>query len=114
MEKELIEHRVDVIIKHIDLATNDLKDVELENFSNTSLLARAVSFSLEQICENISKIKKYFEKDFPEIAWQKIYDMRIIIAHMYVTVDTNIVYKTVKNDLPNLKQQLLKIKQSLK
>ena len=114
MEKELIEHRIDVIIKHIDLALEDLSGVKQEDFIDTSLLARAVSFSLEQICENTSKLRTYFEDKHPEIVWQKIYDMRIILAHMYVTVDTNVVYKTVKKDLPILKQQLLTIKNNLK
>lgn len=113
MDKELVCLRIEEIIKHIDLATTDLSEVELDSFSGTSLLARATAFSVEQICENTSKLRKTFEQDHPEIEWQKIYDMRIILAHMYIAVDTNIIYKTVKNDLPKLKQQLLKIKDNL-
>ncbi len=113
MDKELVSLRIDEIIKHIDLATSDLKDVKLENFIGTSLLARATAFSLEQICEHVSKIRKYFDKQYPIIPWDNIYDMRIILAHMYVMVDCDIVYKTVKKDLPPLKENLLKIKSEL-
>jgi len=114
MDNELVFLRIDEILKHIDLVSNDLKGVRLEDFKGTSLLARSSAFSLEQICEHISKLRKTFEKDYPEIPWDKIYDMRIILAHMYITVDCDIVYKTVKNDLPTLKTQLLKIKEDIK
>ena len=113
MDKELVVLRIDEIIKHIDLSTSDLQDVKLEDFKGTSLLARGTAFSLEQICEHVSKLRKTFEKDYPEIPWDKIYDMRIVLAHMYITVDCNIVYKTVKNDLPVLREQLEHIKNNL-
>ncbi len=114
MDKELISLRIDEIIKHIDFATTDLKEVELKDFNGNSLLARATSFSLEQICEHVSKIRKYFGETHPEIPWDKIYDMRIVLAHMYVTVDCDIVYKTAKKDLPKLRIQLLQLKEGLR
>lgn len=113
MDKELLSLRIDEVIKHIDFATKDLEDIKLEDFNGNSLLARATAFSLEQICEHVSKLRKTFESSHPEIPWDKIYDMRIVLAHMYVTVDCEIVYKTVKNDLPSLKSQLLNLKNSL-
>ena len=113
MDKELVNLRIDEILKHIDLATDDLKDVKQKDFIGTSLLARATAFSLEQICEHISKIRKTLADKYSEIPWDKIYDMRIVLAHMYITIDCDIAYKTVKNDLPLLKNQLLKIKKDL-
>lgn len=113
MDKELISSRIDFIIKHIDLAISDLKNVELENFDENSLLARAVSFSIEQICEHISKLRKKMESKFPNIPWDKIYDTRIVIAHIYTKVDTRTVYKIVKKDLPPLREQMLEMKNSL-
>ena len=113
MDKELISLRIDEIIKHIDFVTEDLKEISLENFNGNSLLARGTAFSLEQICDHVSKLRKTFEQSHQEIPWDKIYDMRIVLAHMYVTVDCKIVYNTVKNDLPKLKEQMLAIKNSL-
>ncbi len=114
MDKELISLRIDTIIKHIDSATLDLKNVNYEDFEGTSLLAKATAFSIEQICEHLTKLRKQFEKDYPNIPWEKAYNMRIIIAHMYLEIDTRIVYDTVKNDLLPLKEQLLKLKEDLK
>lgn len=113
MDTELISLRIDFIIKHIDLAFSDLSNVEIDDFGENSLLARGVSFSLEQVCEHVSKLKKHLETDHAEIPWDKIYNMRILIAHMYTKVDTKKVYQIVKNDLPPLREQLLEIKVNL-
>lgn len=113
MDKELVSLRIDQILKHIDLVTSDLSNVNLENFGEYSLLARAIAFSLEQICEHVTKLRKKYECDYPNIEWDKIYDMRIVLAHMYMKIDTDIVYKTVKQDLPLLKKQMLEIKSTL-
>jgi uncharacterized protein with HEPN domain len=37
------------------------------------------------------------------------YDMRNLLAHGYFKVDLKIVWKTIKFDLPDLKQQLMLI-----
>ena len=113
MDVELISLRIDFIIKHIDLATEDIKDVELKDFDEDSLIARSVAFSLEQICEHVTKLKSKLEKYNPDINWKEIYDMRIILAHMYNKIDTVEVYSTVKNDLPILRKQMLEIKANL-
>ena len=114
MDKELVCLGIDTIIKHIDSTTSDLKNISFKDFNGTSLLARATAFSIEQICEHLTKLKKQFESNYPDIPWGKAYDMRIIIAHMYLEVDTKIVYNTVKKDLLPLKEQLLKLKEDLK
>ena len=113
MDVELISLRIDFIIKQIDLAISDLSDVKIEDFHENSLLARGVSFSLEQVCEHTSKLRRKLEGDWNNVPWDKIYNMRIILAHMYTKVDTNKVYDIVKKDLPELREQLLVIKASL-
>ena len=113
MEKELIIHRIDEALKHIEYVEDDLKDIELENFSGTSLVARATAFSIEQICEHISKLRKDLEPNHPEIPWDKIYDMRIVLAHMYTSVNTRVVYRTAKADLPELEKQLIAMKKEI-
>ena len=96
MDKEVILLRIDEIIKQIDIVTNDFEN------------------SIEQICEHMSKLKKIFENDWPSIPWNKIYDTRIVIAHMYLKIEPKYIYETVKKDLPSLRAELLKLKESLK
>lgn len=114
MDKEVILLRIDEIIKQIDIVTNDFENLKLDDLKPDSLLGRATAFSIEQICEHMSKLKKIFENDWPSIPWNKIYDTRIVIAHMYLKIEPKYIYETVKKDLPSLRAELLKLKESLK
>ena len=40
MDKELISLRIDYVIKHIDLATDDIKNIALEDFDEYSYLLK--------------------------------------------------------------------------
>lgn len=113
MDKELISVRIDEIINHVNMATKDLENVSLDEFDEVSLLGRAVTFSVEKICEHLTKLKQDLETLYPNLPWNQARDMRIIIAHMYLSLDKEIVYNTVKNDLLPLKEELLQIKKTL-
>ena len=44
-----------------------------------------------------------------EIPWLAIYDMRNIISHEYSNVDEEVIYSTIKDDLPPLKNVIVQI-----
>ena len=47
---------------------------------------------------------------FPQIPWRDANDMRNIVAHEYMQVDYEEVWKVVTMDFPALEQQLLSIR----
>lgn len=47
---------------------------------------------------------------YPEIPWKEISGMRNKIVHEYFGVDTEILWKTIKDDLPVLKETIVRIK----
>jgi uncharacterized protein with HEPN domain len=47
-----------------------------------------------------------FIKQHPELPWAQMRGMRNVAIHEYFYVDLEIVWKTVKNDLPRLKKQV--------
>ena len=47
---------------------------------------------------------------FPQIAWQDANDMRNVVAHEYMQVDHEEVWKVVTMDFPILERQLLSIR----
>lgn len=68
-----------------------------------------VIFHLQIIGEASSNISPEVKDKFPEIPWPNIIAMRNIIVHEYFGIDLNEIWNTLTNKLPELKQQITKI-----
>ena len=77
----------------------------LSSQEGTKVLA-ANCMLLEAIGEGIKKIDRKTNKSLlilrPEIPWPEIMGMRDHIAHGYFDIDAELIYTTIKNDLPPL------------
>lgn len=69
----------------------------------------AVVREFEIIGEAAGRISKRTQKRFPKIPWKDTIGMRNRLIHAYFDVDHDIVWKTVRNYLPSLCQQLERI-----
>lgn len=90
------------------------KNVSKNDFMKNELLMDAVVRNLEIIGEASSKLTASFMKKHKEIEWRKIIGMRNRIIHAYDTVNFEIVWDVVQEDLPALKGKLEKIVSSHK
>lgn len=106
---ELTMLRINRIIDFIDRTTEDVNNVSKEEFIKSSLLQRATCFSVEQIGEMMNKLSKTLARSYPNLPWDLSYATRIVIAHHYEDVDFERIYNIIRDDLPPLKTQLLKI-----
>jgi len=104
MEKDrlYIKHILDAILA-IDQFT---MNVEFEGFLENKLLQDGVVRELEIIGEASKKLSSDFKDSHKELPWQDITGMRDKLIHEYFGVDLIVVWETVKQDLPNLKQKL--------
>lgn len=96
------------IIGHIENILDYMKSTNsLEDFSHNQLVVDAVVFNLVQIGEidkyRVSSVVKDTQLSVP---WHEMYGFRNRIIHDYDQINMNIVYDTVKEDLPNLLAQL--------
>lgn len=66
----------------------------------------AVLHNFAIIGEAVHNLDENFVKNHEEIEWDKINAMRNIIIHEYFGVDINLVWDTIKVDLPVLKEQI--------
>ena len=64
---------------------------------------------LEIIGEAAKGISPEFRKAHPDVAWKKMAGMRDRLVHGYFDVNLDVVWKTVRDDLPALIEQLEKI-----
>lgn len=70
-----------------------------------SLYSDAVIRNVEIIGEasnNVDKHYRGFAEAHSELPWTDAYEMRNAVAHGYFNVDLDIVWNTVRNDLPGL------------
>ena len=90
---------IEIIFQHI----NNLTEFE---FSKNILVQDAVIRRFEILGEAASKISPEFKTLHPEIEWKLMKEMRNKLSHEYFGVVTETIYKTVKRDLPLLKEKI--------
>lgn len=76
------------------------------DFISNELVIDAVIRNLEIIGVASHHIPDDLRCQLPEIAWHQIWGMRNCLAHDYPNVDPEILWKTVKEQIPQLRQQL--------
>jgi uncharacterized protein with HEPN domain len=67
---------------------------------------QAIVRSVEIIGEAASQISQEFRDSNPDVPWSKIIGMRNRLIHAYFDIDHELVYSTVRVDLPVLVNQV--------
>ncbi len=73
----------------------------------------AVFRRLEVIGEAVKGIPQEVRDKYPDIQWKEIAGLRDILIHGYFGVKTDRIWKVIEKDLPELKQQMLRVYQDL-
>jgi uncharacterized protein with HEPN domain len=81
-------------------------DKTREALDEDELLAFALVRALEIVGEAASRVSQETRSRFQQIRWKEIIGMRNKIIHDYLSVDNNIVWDVVTNDLPDLIREL--------
>ena len=81
-----------------------------EEFKSSQVKMDAVVRRIEIIGEAANNISDEFQRQYPDIEWSAMVKMRNIITHEYFGVNHKIVWATVTQDIPRLKELLSKIK----
>ncbi|MEW5887444.1 MAG: DUF86 domain-containing protein [Pseudomonadota bacterium] len=100
-------------IERIERYTEDMSEVA---FLGNSMVQDAVIRNFEIIGEASHNIETHypaFAADHPELPLAFAYQMRNAVAHGYFEVDLEIVWKTIRSDLPGLYRQVQEIADDL-
>ncbi|MBX7157992.1 MAG: DUF86 domain-containing protein [Verrucomicrobiae bacterium] len=90
------------------------KKIEEKTFYHDSKTNYAVVRALEIIGEATKQIPHSYRQQHPDIPWKLMAGMRDKLAHDYFGVDLEILWKTVKEDIPKLKHLIRPLMKSKK
>lgn len=105
--------RIDSILTHIDKVLVEAKGLTIEDLKKSDLLLRATCFSISQIGEMMNQLFKALGEKYFALPWTGAKGMRNSIVHDYGHADFEQIYKTINEDLPELKISFLAIKNDL-
>lgn len=91
-------------IEKIEAYTKDVPS--LEEFSARSMVVDAVLKNLEVIGEAARRIPDSVKEKYPDIPWNRVVGLRNVIVHGYFAVDLAIIWKIIKEQLPELKRKI--------
>ncbi len=86
-----------------------MKKGTFPEFSKQELLFDAVVREIEIIGEAATNLSEDFIDAHPEIPWKEITGMRNELIHEYWQLDLQVIWDTLKKDLPKLKKQIQKL-----
>ena len=102
--------RDEIYLRHILGAISDIETfmegVSKEEFFENKEKQYAVLRALEIIGEATKNLSKELKENYPKIPWKDIAGMRDKLIHKYFGVDLELVWETIKRDLPQFKDQI--------
>jgi len=95
------------ILDAMDKAEEFIGTMNCQEFMEDNKTAYAVIRCFEIIGEAAKKISPSLRKRYPAIPWKNLTGMRDKLIHDYIGVSFEMVWRTVKEDIPAVKQLLI-------
>ena len=97
------------MLAYAEIAEELLGDMDLETFSSDTRTTLAVVRALEIIGEAARNIPVESRRRHPDVPWAKVVAMRNIVIHGYFGVDLEVIWKTIREDLPLLRDAVARM-----
>ncbi len=90
-----------------------VQGMSFDEFRSDDKTASAVVRKFEIIGEATKQIPDRIRQQYPDIPWKDMAGMRDRLIHFYFGVDYKLVWAAIKQRLPRLKVELLKVQSDL-
>lgn len=108
MSNEFLDY-VEDIVDAMEKAEILLKGVTYDQFESDFRINFAVVRALEIVGEATKRLPMTLRDQYPNIPWKQMAGMRDRIIHGYDTVDLEIVWDVVKQDIPKIMPQIQQV-----
>lgn len=104
-----LQHIFDAILEIESYLVNK----EFSDFMENSMMRFACIKQMEIIGEASNHISDETKARFTSIEWAQIVGMRNVFVHEYFGIDSTLVWEIIKNDVPELKEKVKQILDSI-
>ncbi len=94
------------IISYISDIEEYVKGLEANMFFEDKKTITACAFTVSQIGELVNELSEETMEEYKNIPWKSIRGMRNRIVHDYENIDLSVLWGTIKESLPELKDEL--------
>ena len=94
---------------HARKAVRMARDRTREDLDRDEMLRLALTHLVEVVGEAATQVPRDARDEYPQIPWPKVIGMRHRLVHGYDTVDHDILWETIRSDLPGLVEALERI-----
>ncbi len=113
MTRRYLEDYLQDILDAIHAIEQFTLGVDFTAFSQNIEKVYAVSRALEIIGEAVKRLPNSIRNQYPDIPWRDIAGMRDKLIHDYFNTDVAIIWKTIQEDLPQLKIMISRVLENL-
>jgi len=113
MKKRDYTDYVEDIVTAIADIEQFVKGMEFEEFSKDKKTVFAVVRAIEIIGEAARQIPESLKNKHTEVPWKEMAGIRNKIAHEYFGVDVEVIWDTVKRNIPELKPLIIHMLQEM-
>ncbi len=113
MSKRTYRDYLQDIVDHADKAIRFVQGVSFDDFGDNEEKVFAVVKTLEINGEATRHLPKSMRDQYKAIPWKQVTGMRDRLSHEYFSIDIEVVWRTVHDDLPPLRDTAKKILEDL-
>jgi len=110
-ERDLVY--LDSLVDAADTIREFIGVLTKEEFFKQRMVRDAVLRNLEVLGEAAGRVSAELQAAHPEVEWKKAAGMRNHLAHGYLTLNLNLIWDTVKRDVPLIGEQARSIRTTL-